>query len=132
MNTFGSDLASLRRAAGLSQSALAERAGCDHSHISRLETGHRMPTREMVLTLAMALDLGPRDRDRLLLSVRFAPGRRIESPVRIPKMEVDRRVLLERFWRHTDDDESTHSPGRQTLRHAIEAIGSQRKNGRAA
>lgn len=59
----------------LSQSRLAEAAGFDHSYVSRLETGTRMPTREAVMKLAEAMVLDDADRDALLASAGFMPGR---------------------------------------------------------
>ena len=40
---FGSLLKTLRERHGVSQSKLAERADFDHSYVSRLESGARMP-----------------------------------------------------------------------------------------
>jgi transcriptional regulator with XRE-family HTH domain len=62
----------------LSQSRLAEAAGFDHSYVSRLESGTRMPTRDAVLKLAEALALDEGERDALLAAAGFMPGR-IES-----------------------------------------------------
>src|SRR5438067_990734 len=62
----------------LSQSRLAEAAGFDHSYVSRLESGTRMPTREAVTKLAEAMGLDDGERDALLASAGFMPGR-IES-----------------------------------------------------
>lgn len=70
---FGSLLKTLRERHGVSQSKLAERADFDHSYVSRLESGARMPTREAVdrLGTAMALDQGALD--ALLASAGFLP-----------------------------------------------------------
>jgi transcriptional regulator with XRE-family HTH domain len=62
----------------LSQSRLAEAAGFDHSYVSRLESGTRMPTREAVIKLGEAMRLEESDRDALLAAAGFMPGR-IES-----------------------------------------------------
>ena len=59
----------------LSQSRLAEAAGFDHSYVSRLESGTRMPTRDAVGKLAEAMALGDGERDALLASAGFMPGR---------------------------------------------------------
>jgi transcriptional regulator with XRE-family HTH domain len=59
----------------LSQSRLAEAAGFDHSYVSRLESGTRMPTREAVSKLAEAMGLIDGERDALLASAGFMPGR---------------------------------------------------------
>jgi transcriptional regulator with XRE-family HTH domain len=70
---FGQLLKRYREAARLSQSRLAQRAGFDHSYVSRLESGRRAPTREAILRLAEALELGPADRDTLLAAAGFMP-----------------------------------------------------------
>jgi len=48
MTMFASTLKSARESAGLSQAKLAREADFDHSYISRLESGVRMPTRDAV------------------------------------------------------------------------------------
>jgi transcriptional regulator with XRE-family HTH domain len=75
---FAPVLREFRDRARLSQSRLAEAASFDHSYVSRLESGTRMPTREAVLKLAAAMGLDEHDRDALLASAGFMPGR-IES-----------------------------------------------------
>ena len=53
---FGPVLRRLRLERGLSQEELAERAGmASHAHISRLESGRKQPTLEMLFGLADAL-----------------------------------------------------------------------------
>ena len=80
--SFGVLLATFRGRAGtregkrLSQSELAERAGFDHSYVSRLECGIRMPSFETVLDLAAALELSEADTDRLLIAAHFPPNSR--------------------------------------------------------
>ena len=55
---FGSILRRLRIEKGLSQEALAERAGmASHAHLSQLESGHKQPTVEMLFRLADALEV---------------------------------------------------------------------------
>lgn len=71
---FADALRVLREKSRLSQSRLAETAGFDHSYVSRLETGSRMPTRDAVLKLADALQLPEQGRDRLIASAGFMPG----------------------------------------------------------
>lgn len=58
----------LREESGLSQSKLAEFGEFDHSYVSRLEAGTRMPTREAVIRLAKAMELPEGDdrREKLL------------------------------------------------------------------
>ncbi len=64
-----------RQGACMSQDVLGRAAGFDHSFISRLESGQRMPSRETVVALARVLRLDARDTDRLLASARFLPER---------------------------------------------------------
>ncbi|MBA3336876.1 MAG: helix-turn-helix transcriptional regulator [Chloroflexia bacterium] len=70
---FGEALKGLREAGRISQSKLAERAGFDHSYVSRLESGARMPTREAVRQLAGALDVERGKQDELLAAAGFLP-----------------------------------------------------------
>lgn len=57
----------------LSQSRLAELAGLDHSYLSRIEAGQRVPSRQVVLALADALAATDIERDRLLIAAGFMP-----------------------------------------------------------
>jgi len=71
---FGATLKRFREGRRVSQSKLAARAGFDHSYVSRLESGARMPTRDAVEQLAQALELEQVGRDELLASAGFLPG----------------------------------------------------------
>lgn len=55
----GQRLRRLRTEAGLSQIALAERAGLDHRTISRCENGHRATSIDVIARLAFALGVPP-------------------------------------------------------------------------
>jgi transcriptional regulator with XRE-family HTH domain len=55
--TFGENLREARRAAGLSQEELAERAGVDRSAISDYERGRREPNLSTIVKLASALEI---------------------------------------------------------------------------
>lgn len=70
---FGTTLKRFRETARVSQSKLAERAGFDHSYVSRLESGARTPTRDAVEQLALALGLEHVQQDELLASAGFLP-----------------------------------------------------------
>ena len=65
-STFGLELRAWRVLRGLSQMELATRAGVSQRHISFLETGRSRPSREMVLQLATALEVPPREQNTLL------------------------------------------------------------------
>jgi transcriptional regulator with XRE-family HTH domain len=70
---FGVTLKQFREARCVSQSKLAERAGFDHSYVSRLESGARTPTRDAVQQLSQALELERVQQDELLASAGFLP-----------------------------------------------------------
>jgi DNA-binding XRE family transcriptional regulator len=57
---MGRKVRQLRIAAGLTQTALAERAGMDRTHLSRLERGHLMPTVPTLKRVAETLQVTPR------------------------------------------------------------------------
>lgn len=76
MNTatrFGPHLKSWRVTRGQSQMSLALSAGVSTRHVSYLETGKASPSRDMVVSLAQAMDLPLRARNHLLVSAGFAP-----------------------------------------------------------
>ncbi len=78
-DSFGALLARLRRAAGLTQERLADRAGLSVRAISSLECGSRHPRRLTVDRLAAALDLTAEQRNELLRAALHQ--RRPPSPV---------------------------------------------------
>jgi transcriptional regulator with XRE-family HTH domain len=73
---FGQMLTRLRTAQRLSQNQLAQRAGLNHSYISRLESGGRGdPSRTVVEQFvgALGLDSSGRDADDLRMAAGFLP-----------------------------------------------------------
>lgn len=80
MSDFATTLRDLRTLRRLSQSRLARWAGVDHSYVSRLESRDRAPTREMVETLAGAMDLTGAERSALLMAGGFLPWAPGQSP----------------------------------------------------
>jgi transcriptional regulator with XRE-family HTH domain len=72
-NEFGPLLKSLRERRGISQSKLAAKAEFDHSYMSRLEGGARMPTRDAVDRIGEAMDLSEGEHDMLLAAAGFLP-----------------------------------------------------------
>jgi transcriptional regulator with XRE-family HTH domain len=80
-SSFAQLLKRYRRAAGLTQEGLAERANLSARAISDLERGiKRMPYRDTVDMLADALELGPEDRAALHASVERRRGRAAAAP----------------------------------------------------
>jgi len=71
--SFGSHLRTWRSARQLSQEVLAARAGVSTRHLSFVENGRSQPSRELVLSLAGALEVPLRDRNALLVAAGFAP-----------------------------------------------------------
>jgi len=57
LKEWGADLARRRRAAGLSRTALAERAGISDSTLRNVETGRRAPTRTTIMHLQSVPEL---------------------------------------------------------------------------
>ena len=81
--SFGTQLREWRQRRRLSQLALAGDADVSTRHLSFVETGRAMPSREMVLRLADRLEVPLRDRNRLLTAAGFAPmyaERSIDDP----------------------------------------------------
>jgi transcriptional regulator with XRE-family HTH domain len=57
----------------MSQLGLSAEAGVTPRHVSFVESGRANPSREMVLTLARALDVPLRERNQMLLAAGYAP-----------------------------------------------------------
>src|SRR3954447_4253068 len=97
---FGAHLRALRRAAGLTQAELAERAGLTANGVSALERGARTrPYPHTVRSLAVALGLAPDERERFLAAAtRSANGRGkvvedVVTPDRQPRAAAPGAVL---------------------------------------
>lgn len=111
VHSFGQLLRTTRGARRLSQLQLAVEADVSQRHLSFLESGRALPSREMVLQLARALDLPLRERNRLLTSAGFAgiyPTRTLDEadmqPVRaalellIAHHEPYPAIVVDRAW----------------------------------
>lgn len=70
---FGPSLTRLRESRGLTQKQLAESGAIDPSTISRLESGGRGPSREVVDRLAEALDASAEEHNVLLAAAGLLP-----------------------------------------------------------
>ena len=90
--SFGDHLRIWRRIRGVSQLHLALRADVSARHVSFLESGRARPSRQMVETLADALDVPLRARNPLLLAAGFAPAY-TETPLEAPDASYIRHVL---------------------------------------
>src|SRR5215472_9956920 len=104
---FGAALRSMRLAAGLSQAALAERAGLSEKAVGALERGDRTtPRPATIVLLADAVGASVAERDRLL-----AAARAEQRPI-----ERDRRVAAGRAeQRPTDTDAASVAVARHGL-----------------
>lgn len=77
--SYGELLREMRTARGVSQVRLAHEAQVSTRHLSFLETGRALPSREMVVQLCEALDIAPRQRNSMLLAAGYAPMYRERS-----------------------------------------------------
>lgn len=89
---FGDRLREWRQRRRFSQLELSLAAEVSTRHLSFLETGRSQPSRDMVLTLADALDVPLRERNALLTSAGFAPGY-AQRPLEAPEMAAVRLAV---------------------------------------
>lgn len=71
--SFATTLRAYRRRAGMSQNALADLTGVDHSYCSRLESGERRPSPGMVQRITEELELDVDEAVGLYLSAGYLP-----------------------------------------------------------
>ncbi|WP_446742532.1 helix-turn-helix domain-containing protein [Silvibacterium acidisoli] len=100
-----------RQQRGKSQLDLSLDAGVSQRHISFIESGRSVPSRELLLHLAKSLDVPLRERNALLLASGYAPMH-LESNWDAPEMRMISRVIdlmlkqhephpalvLDRYW----------------------------------
>ena len=72
-NSAGVLLRQWRDARGKTQLDLSLDAGVSQKHISFVESGRSVPSRQMLLDLAQALDVPLRERNELLMAAGYAP-----------------------------------------------------------
>lgn len=89
---IGSLLRAWRQRRHLSQLALASDARISQRHLSFVESGRSMPSRELLLALARALDVPFRERNELLLAAGLAPIYR-ERPLHDPELAPARAAV---------------------------------------
>jgi transcriptional regulator with XRE-family HTH domain len=88
----GEHLREWRQRRRLSQLELALEAEISTRHLSFMETGRSLPSREMVLHLADRLDIPLRERNMLLVAAGYAPMFP-ERPLDAPQLEPARRAM---------------------------------------
>lgn len=117
---FGQKLKYWRRLRGVSQLDLAVDADVSTRHISFIETGRSRPGRQLVLRLAEALDVPPRECNELLEAAglaagfregglseeRLAPYRRIVDRI-LRSHEPYPAFVLDRWWNIVDSNAPT-------------------------
>ena len=92
LRAFGDHLRHWRQHRRLSQLDLAQEADISTRHLSFVETGRSVPSREMVLRLAERLDVPLRERNALLVAAGYAPMYR-ERPLEDPALAPARRAI---------------------------------------
>ncbi len=97
---FGLLLRDWRRRRGASQLELSLRSGVSQRHVSFLESGRARPSREMVVHLAVSLDVPLRHQNQLLLAAGFAPVYR-QSNLEAPEM-ADVRQAIDHILNHQE------------------------------
>lgn len=89
---FGEHLRHWRQHRRLSQLDLAQEAEISTRHLSFVETGRSVPSREMVLRLSERLDIPLRERNALLVAAGYAPMYR-ERPLSDPALGPARQAV---------------------------------------
>jgi transcriptional regulator with XRE-family HTH domain len=80
--SFPRILREIRERHDLSQARLAKLVSVDHSYISRLESGQRRPSYDILLAIANALDLDETERKLLFASAGYLLPEEIEAILR--------------------------------------------------
>jgi transcriptional regulator with XRE-family HTH domain len=92
LRSFGEHLRHWRQRRRMSQLDLAGEADISTRHLSFVETGRSVPSREMVLRLAERLDIPLRERNALLVAAGYAPMYR-ERPLDDPALAAARDAV---------------------------------------
>lgn len=98
--TFGRLLLFWRNTLEMTQEELAWKVGASSRHLGFLETGRSQPRRAMVLRLANALHLNPRDTNNMLIGAGFMPSHE-GGPLPLPEHDFLHQTLLTTL-RHKD------------------------------
>ncbi|GIF14545.1 helix-turn-helix domain-containing protein [Actinoplanes teichomyceticus] len=91
-STAGALVRQWRHRRRLSQLELANKAGISARHLSFIETGRSVPSRDVLLQLADCLELSLRERNRLLLASGYAPAY-LETPLDAPSITAVRAAV---------------------------------------
>ena len=91
-HSFAASLRWWRQRRGVSQLDLAGRAEISQRHLSFMELGRASPSREMVMRLAVALEIPLRQHNALLMSAGFAPVWR-QSNLAAPELAQIRSAI---------------------------------------
>ena len=89
---YGTSLKTWRSTRRLSQLELATAADVSQRHVSFLETGRSKPSREMVVHLAIALDVPLRERNTMLVAAGYSPEYP-ETPLNEAALDQIRGIL---------------------------------------
>lgn len=92
LRPFGEHLRAWRQRRRMSQLDLAGEAEISTRHLSFVETGRSVPSREMVLRLAERLEIPLRERNALLVAAGYAPMYR-ERPLDDPALAAAREAV---------------------------------------
>ncbi len=96
---LGAMLRRWRDLRGTSQLDLSSHTGVSQRHISFIESGRSLPSRQTLMDIAQALDVPLRDRNSLLLAAGFAP-RYSEAPWNAAEMRGVTRALERLLRQH--------------------------------
>jgi transcriptional regulator with XRE-family HTH domain len=97
-NSAGVLLRQWRDIRGKTQQDLSFDAGVSQKHISFVESGRSIPSRQMLLDLAQALDVPLRERNELLMAAGYAPlysGQAFDAPLMNSISRALQRMLLQ-------------------------------------
>jgi transcriptional regulator with XRE-family HTH domain len=100
---FGQYLARYRNRIRLSQAGLARLAEVDHSYVSRLESGHRSPSRDSIAAFIPHLEVNEQERATLYEAAGYIPEGRITIEASTVEMLVDMEGLLKTLLADVQD-----------------------------
>jgi len=98
-NSAGELLRQWRDLRGKSQLGLALDTGISQKHVSFVETGRSIPSRQMIIDLADALEIPFRERNTILLAAGLAPAYR-DEPLDAPLMQQVERAVNRLLHQH--------------------------------